>query len=185
MLLSQTSLLYQSAIQLYNRWMINTTLELGIKWKMNQGFRIDRYKEENGILYHINNGNGKKYQAVVVPKILTSLILKEMHHTFGHLAIRKNIHITLLVKKSIHIKIHVLCCYLCRHKKLVADEYRWVPLKPDFLGAWKSVWLKHYLAYPIIIISLIRQRNLAEKIRAKWESGLTAVRLKWDPPVLV
>ena len=21
------------------------------------------------------------------------------------------------------------------------------------------------------------------KIRAKWESGLTAVRLKWDPPV--
>ena len=62
-------------------------------------------------------------------------------------------------------------------------QYRWVPLKPDFLGAWKSVWLKHYPAYPIIIISLIIQRNLATKIQAKWESGLTAVWLKWDPPV--
>ena len=61
--------------------------------------------------------------------------------------------------------------------------YRWVLLKPDFLGAWKSVQLKHYLAYPIIIISLIIQRNLATKIRVKWESGLTAVRLKQDPPV--
>ena len=27
------------------------------------------------------------------------------------------------------------------------------------------------------------QRNWATKIRAKWESGLTAVWLKWDPPV--
>ena len=27
------------------------------------------------------------------------------------------------------------------------------------------------------------QRNLATKIWAKQESGLTAVRLKWDPPV--
>ena len=62
--------------------------------------------------------------------------------------------------------------------------YRWVPLKLDFLGAWKSVWLKHYLVYPIIIISLIIQRNLVTKIRAKWESGLTAVRLKWVPPVI-
>ena len=62
--------------------------------------------------------------------------------------------------------------------------YRWVPLKPNFLGAWKSVQLKHYLAYPIVIISLIIQRNLATKIRAKWESGLTAVWLKQDPPVI-
>ena len=65
----------------------------------------------------------------------------------------------------------------------VAMIYRWVPLKPDFLGAWKSVRLKHYPAYPIIIISLIIQRNLATKIRAKRESGLTAVWLKRDPPV--
>ena len=28
------------------------------------------------------------------------------------------------------------------------------------------------------------QRNLAKKIRAKQESGLTTVRLKWDPPVI-
>ena len=41
------------------------------------------------------------------------------------------------------------------------------------------------LAYPIIIISLIIQKNLATKIWAKWESGLTAVRLKQDPPVFV
>ena len=50
-------------------------------------------------------------------------------------------------------------------------------------GSMKSVWLKHYLAYPIIIISLIIQRNLATKIQAKQESGLTAVWFKWDPPV--
>ena len=52
-----------------------------------------------------------------------------------------------------------------------------------FLGVWKSVRLKHYPAYPIIIMSLIIQRNLATKIRAKQESSLTAVRLKRDPPV--
>ena len=36
----------------------------------------------------------------------------------------------------------------------------------------------------LLLISLIRQRNLAEKIQAKRESSLTTVRLKWDPPVL-
>ena len=65
-----------------------------------------------------------------------------------------------------------------------ASIYRWVPVKADFLGAWKSVRLKHYPAYRIIITSLIIQRNLATKIRAKRESGLTAVRLKRDPPVI-
>ena len=70
---------------------------------------------------------------------------------------------------------------LSRH---ATEYYRWVPLKPDFLGAWKSVRLKHYPAYPFTIISLIMQKNLAKKIRAKRESGLTAVRLKRDPPVL-
>ena len=62
-------------------------------------------------------------------------------------------------------------------------NYRWVLLKPDFLGAWKSVRLKHYLAYPVIIVSLIIQKNLATKIWAMRESGLTTVRLKQDPPV--
>ena len=41
----------------------------------------------------------------------------------------------------------------------------------------------HYPAYPVIIVSLIIQKNLATKIQAMRESGLTAVRLKWDPPV--
>ena len=53
------------------------------------------------------------------------------------------------------------------------------------MGAWKSVRLKHYPTYPIIIISLIMQRNLAKKIRAKRESSLTTVQLKRDPPVYV
>ena len=75
--------------------------------------------------------------------------------------------------------------YLCMFFYKLQYVYRWVPLKPDFLGAWKSVRLKHYPAYPVIIISLITQRNLATKIRAKRESGLTAVRLKRDPPVLL
>ena len=44
--------------------------------------------------------------------------------------------------------------------------------------------LKHYPAYPIIIISLIIQRNLATKIWAKRESGLNTVWLKRDPPVI-
>ena len=39
------------------------------------------------------------------------------------------------------------------------------------------------MAYPIIIISLIIQRNLATKIWAKQESSLTTVQLKQDPPV--
>ena len=86
-------------------------------------------------------------------------------------------------------RVQVLIECICAHflalliSFLLLSWYRWVPLKPDFLGAWKSVRLKHYLAYPIIIISLITQRNLAIKIRAKQESGLTAVCLKWDPPV--
>ena len=78
----------------------------------------------------------------------------------------------------------VLGFHMWRLMTTAHDLYRWVLLKADFLGAWKSVWLKHYLAYPIIIISFIIQRNLAKKIRAKWESGLTAVWLKRDPPVL-
>ena len=51
------------------------------------------------------------------------------------------------------------------------------------MGALKSVWLKHYPAYQITIISLIIQRNLATKIWAKQESSLTTVQLKRDQPV--
>ena len=72
--------------------------------------------------------------------------------------------------------------FIAKPHNIHLQYYRWVPLKADFLGAWKSVRLKHYPAYPIIIISLIMQRNLATKIQAKWESSLTAVWLKRDPP---
>ena len=39
----------------------------------------------------------------------------------------------------------------------------------------------------LIYIKLYRKRkpNFGKKIWAKWESGLTAVRLKWDPPVYI
>ena len=73
--------------------------------------------------------------------------------------------------------------HLCKACIERAAKYSWVPLKLDILGAWKSVQLKHYLAYPIIIISLIIQRNLATKIWVKCELGLTAIWLKQDPSV--
>ena len=54
------------------------------------------------------------------------------------------------------LQIHEIFSLSVSHSNLSAQykvnhKYRWVPLKPDFLGAWKSVWLKHNLAYPIII----------------------------------
>ena len=61
--------------------------------------------------------------------------------------------------------------------------YRWVPLKLDFLGAWKSVWLISNPAYLHSIIQEKWNQILEKKIWAKRESGLTAVRLKRDPPV--
>ena len=83
------------------------------------------------------------------------------------------------------IYLHVLCSFSSHNSLTYHNYYRWVLLKPDFLGAWKSVRLKHYPAYPITIISLIIQRNLATKIWAKQESSLTAVQLKRDPPVYI
>ena len=38
-------------------------------------------------------------------------------------------------------------------------KYRWVPLKLDFLGARKSVWLKSNPAYPVIF-SLVYKEKL-------------------------
>ena len=69
--------------------------------------------------------------------------------------------------------------------KVMTDrtDYRWVLLKPDFLGAWKSVRLISNLAYLHWIIQENGKQILEKKIWAKRESGLTAVRLKWDPPV--
>ena len=85
----------------------------------------------------------------------------------------------------LHIYIYIYIYIYIIYIYIYIYIYRWVPLKPDFLGAWKSVRLKHYPAYPIIIISLIIQRNLATKIRAKREFGLTTVWLKRDPPVYI
>ena len=49
----------------------------------------------------------------------------------------------------------------------------------QILGAWKSVSLKSNLAYPVIF-SLVYMEKLP------WQkSGLTDVRLKWDPTVIV
>ena len=52
-------------------------------------------------------------------------------------------------------------------------------LKPDRFSCSQKIRLKQDPP----VISLIIQRNLVTKIRAKQESGLTTVRLKWDPPV--
>ena len=99
-------------------------------------------------------------------------------------------HITSLytLMQYFSIYVDIWCQHICKntsafHLSVHECIYRWVPLRPDFLGAWKSVRLKHYSACPIIIINLIIQRNLATKIRAKRESSLTGVWLKWDPPV--
>ena len=70
---------------------------------------------------------------------------------------------------------------------LYIPNYRWVPLKLDFLGACKSVWLISLSGLSVLIcIKLIKlyKNEIIQKIRAKRESGLTAVRFKRDPPVL-
>ena len=41
-------------------------------------------------------------------------------------------------------------CFALPRKDTTHSTYRWVPLKPDFLGALKSVWLKSNPAYPVI-----------------------------------
>ena len=56
-----------------------------------------------------------------------------------------------------------------------------IMLKPDRFSCSQKIWLK----WDPLVISLIIQRNMATKIRAKRESSLTAVRLKRDPPVSV
>ena len=62
--------------------------------------------------------------------------------------------------------------------------YRWVPLKlvQLFWEHAKSVQLISNLAYQYqFTLNYTRKRILA-KIWAKWESSLTTVQLKWDPP---
>ena len=60
--------------------------------------------------------------------------------------------------------------------------YRWVPLKPDF---WEHENQSGLLVIWLIYIQLYRKKETKfwKKIWAKWESSLTAVWLKQDPPV--
>ena len=98
-----------------------------MKDKCNKFPERDRYKEEKNILYHTNIDNGKEYKAVVVPKHLVPIVLKEMHK-FNHFGIGKTYS---LIKRYYfwpkmikHIQKHVENCSLCRHEKLVADKYQ-------------------------------------------------------------
>ena len=54
----------------------------------------------------------------------------------------------------------------------------WVPLRPDFLGAWK-------FGLSVLIDIKLYKEKFWQKIQAKWEYGLTTVWLKQDPPVSV
>ena len=88
----------------------------------------DKYAEEEGLLYHINQENGKEYKAVVVPKALVPTVLKEMHDRFGHFGIGKRYSLIkrhyLLPKMIKHIQSHIDSCSLYRRDKLVADKYQ-------------------------------------------------------------
>ena len=78
--------------------------------------------DEKGILYHINQENGREYKATVVPKLLVQTVLKEMHDHFGHFGIGKTYS---LIKRYYywpkmikHIQRHVNSCSLCRREKM-------------------------------------------------------------------
>ena len=62
------------------------------------------------------------------------------------------------------------------------NSFRWVPFKPYFLGAWKSVWLISTKIY--IKLYKEKEKMILAKIWGNWESNLTAVQLKQDPPVI-
>ena len=60
------------------------------------------------------------------------------------------IHVCMYTWMHIYIYIYTYV-YVCIYIHNCVYIYRWVPLKLDFLEAWKSVRLKRNLAYPIII----------------------------------
>ena len=39
--------------------------------------------DDTGLLYHINRGNGKEYQATVIPKTFIKTVLQKMHNNLG------------------------------------------------------------------------------------------------------
>ena len=136
------------------------------------------------------------YTMVYVSGIVSHLKFTFPYHIYINVTLSRLIPLFMLIFLYIFLSGNFWGgCFPCKipimYNLYISQEYRkhdmcstgGVPLKPDFLGAWKSVRLKHYPAYSVIIISLIMQRNLATKIRAKQESSLTTVWLKWDPPV--
>ena len=93
---------------------------------------------DDDLLYHIRRENDKEYKATVVPKVLITRVLKEMHSHFGHFGLGKTYG---LIKKYYYwpkmirnIQAHVESCSLCRREKLQADKYQLqtteIPLKP-------------------------------------------------------
>ena len=88
----------------------------------------DKDTKEEGLLYHINQENGKEYKAVVVPKALLPTVLKEIHYRFGHFGIGKTYSLIkthyFWPKMIKHIQSHIDSCSLCRREKLVADKYQ-------------------------------------------------------------
>ena len=52
---------------------------------------------------------------------------------------------------------------------------------------WEHETLSGLLVIWLIYIKLYKEKEkkIWQKIWAKWESGLTDVQLKWDPPVMV
>ena len=74
------------------------------------------------------------------------------------------------------ITVYIVSCFLV---------YRWVLLKPDFLGALKSVQCKSNLSYPVIFSLVYMEKLPLQKIQLNQESSLTDVWLKQDPPVCV
>ena len=59
-------------------------------------------------------------------------------------------------------------------------QLKWDPLKPDF---WEHENLSGLSVIQFTELTCIKLIKLYQKIQAKWESSLTAVRLKWYPPV--
>ena len=89
----------------------------------------DSYRyDDTGLLYHINWGNGKEYQATVIPKTLIKTILLEMHNYFGHFGIGKTYSLIeryyYWLKMIKHIQVHVDSCSLCQREKMQADKYQ-------------------------------------------------------------
>ena len=54
----------------------------------------------------------------------------------------------------------------------------WIFWEHENLSGLSVIWLIYIKLYNK------KETKFCQKIRAKWESGLSAVQLKWDPPVV-